>query len=59
MLLEQQLAIANEKQLSSLEQHGSKEYIDGLRTKIKIQVSTTKYKPGYGCLGLLTSVGMF
>ncbi|KAK9077340.1 hypothetical protein SSX86_005677 [Deinandra increscens subsp. villosa] len=37
MLLEQQLAIANEKPKVSSEHHGSKEYIDGLRTKIKIQ----------------------
>ncbi|KAJ9551641.1 hypothetical protein OSB04_015686 [Centaurea solstitialis] len=38
MLLEQQLAMAdNEKSSTSLEQHGSKEYIDELRTKIKIQ----------------------
>ncbi|KAI3755584.1 hypothetical protein L1987_55388 [Smallanthus sonchifolius] len=37
MLLEQQLAMANEKSKASSEHHGSKEYIDGLRTKIKIQ----------------------
>ncbi|GKC06934.1 kinesin-like protein KIN-7D, mitochondrial, partial [Tanacetum coccineum] len=37
MLLEQQLAMANQKPMPSSEQHGSKEYIDGLRTKIKIQ----------------------
>ncbi|PWA67843.1 kinesin-like protein KIN-7D, mitochondrial [Artemisia annua] len=37
MLLEQQLAMANQKPMTSSEQHGSKEYIDGLRTKIKIQ----------------------
>ncbi|KAM0028896.1 putative plus-end-directed kinesin ATPase transcription factor C2H2 family [Helianthus debilis subsp. tardiflorus] len=37
MLLEQQLAMANEKPKVSSEHHGSKEYIDGLRTKIKIQ----------------------
>ncbi|XP_076894622.1 kinesin-like protein KIN-7D, mitochondrial [Bidens hawaiensis] len=37
MLLEQQLAMANEKPKVSPESHGSKEYIDGLRTKIKIQ----------------------
>ncbi|XP_071736749.1 kinesin-like protein KIN-7D, mitochondrial [Rutidosis leptorrhynchoides] len=37
MLLEQQLAMANEKLSSSSEQNGSKEYIDGLKTKIKIQ----------------------
>ncbi|KAF5814283.1 putative plus-end-directed kinesin ATPase transcription factor C2H2 family [Helianthus annuus] len=37
MLLEQQLAMANEKPKVSAEHHGSKEYIDGLRTKIKIQ----------------------
>nr|GEW80634.1 kinesin-like protein KIN-7D, mitochondrial [Tanacetum cinerariifolium] len=41
MLLEQQLAMANQKPMPSAEQHGSKEYIDGLRTKIKIQVITT------------------
>ncbi|KAI7757510.1 hypothetical protein M8C21_008206, partial [Ambrosia artemisiifolia] len=37
MLLEQQLSMANEKSKASSEHHGSKEYIDGLRTKIKIQ----------------------
>ncbi|KAL8195356.1 hypothetical protein R6Q57_025759 [Mikania cordata] len=37
MLLEQQLAKANERPQVSSEHHGSKEYIDGLRTKIKIQ----------------------
>ncbi|MFS7920902.1 putative plus-end-directed kinesin ATPase transcription factor C2H2 family [Helianthus anomalus] len=37
MLLEQQLAMANEKPKVSSEHNGSKEYIDGLRTKIKIQ----------------------
>ncbi|XP_071733676.1 kinesin-like protein KIN-7D, mitochondrial [Rutidosis leptorrhynchoides] len=45
MLLEQQLAIANEKQVSSSEQHRSKEYIDELETKIKIQeVENVKLK---------------
>ncbi|KAI3702542.1 hypothetical protein L6452_28283 [Arctium lappa] len=38
MLLEQQLAMAdNERSSTSLEHHESKEYIDELRTKIKIQ----------------------
>nr|XP_043627585.1 kinesin-like protein KIN-7D, mitochondrial [Erigeron canadensis] len=36
ILLEQQLAMANERQSPPLD-HGSKEYIDGLKTKIKIQ----------------------
>ncbi|GJV68712.1 zinc finger, CCHC-type containing protein [Tanacetum coccineum] len=37
MLLEQQLAMANQNPMPSSEQHGSKEYIHGLRAKIKIQ----------------------
>lgn len=53
MLLEQQLAMANEKSKASSEHHGSKEYIDGLRTKIKIQVITTVCLCGF--VGLLTS----